>query len=347
MYRLLTNEEKIKISPDLNNSPFRVITDGGKIWVLKHNNNTDREKRDLLGFLLGKDFCNLTEVKLLNEQELENIKQFANGQESFNINNTFLVRLAHSYSLEKLPCKLLEEAVASELVYSTWIRRRDAHVDNRVYVKGIPLFYDYHVAFLGEPDLADIIVFFTQTSDYGRAGRWRIKLLNDYLTQLTRGISKVEMGAYHFVNDLDSFYQHVEKSKAFLKEKVTSQIENLVQQAKFTSTIEKYCTEKKITLPKDFLSKINELKKEISDFRDYEIAHEKSPRTIRGTSFNMDGKTRLSLNVIYPTEKELEGKKYQRESAFIDDLWIKIGEYLNSLVDFIEVNQEKTALPLK
>lgn len=108
--------------------------------------------------------------------------------------------------------------------------------------------------------------------------------------------------------------------------------------------IEKYCSEKKINLPKNFLAKINELKKEISDFRDYEIAHEKSPRTIRGTSFNMDGKTRLSINVIYPTEKELENKNHQRESAFIDDLWVKIDEYLNSLVDFIETNANKTVL---
>lgn len=238
MYRLLTNEEKIKISPGLSNSPFRIITDGEKTWVLKHNNNTDCEKRDLLGYLLGKDFCNVTEVRLLSEQELENIKQFANQDESFSINNTFLVRLAHSYSLEELPCKILEKAVATELVYSTWIRRRDAHVDNRVYVKGIPLFYDYHVAFLGELDLADINVFFTQTDDYGRAGRWRVKLLNNFLTQLTRGISKVETGAYHFVNDLDSFYRHVEKSKAILKEKVANQIEKLVSQAKFNATAE-------------------------------------------------------------------------------------------------------------
>lgn len=61
----------------------------------------------------------------------------------------------------------------------------------------------------------------------------------------------------------------------------------------------------------------------------------------------MDGKTRLSLNVIYPTQKELENKTYQRESAFIDDLWTKINEYLNSLVDFIGANIDKTALSKK
>lgn len=238
MYRLLTNEEKIKISPELNNSPFKVITDEEKIWVLKHNNNTDGEKHDLLGFLLGKDFCNVTEVKLLNEQELENIKQLTTPQESFNVNNTFLVRLAHSYVLEELPCKLLEEAVATELVYSTWIRRRDAHVDNRVYVKGIPIFYDYHVAFLGESDLKDVNIFFAQTSDHGRAGRWRVKVLSDFLTRLTRGITKLEMGAYHYVDALDSFYQYVEKSKILLRERLANQIETRVKQVNFDSNSE-------------------------------------------------------------------------------------------------------------
>lgn len=108
--------------------------------------------------------------------------------------------------------------------------------------------------------------------------------------------------------------------------------------------IEKYCVSKKIELPKDFLSTIRELKSEISDFRDYEIAHEKNPRTLRGTSFTMDGKTRLNLNVVYPTEKELNSKKYQRESAFIGDLLIKIDKYLNRFIDITEANADKTVL---
>ena len=46
------------------------------------------------------------------------------------------------------------------------------------------------------------------------------------------------MGAYHYVNDLASFYQLIEKSKTTLREKVPNQLEKLVRQAKFTNTTE-------------------------------------------------------------------------------------------------------------
>lgn len=239
MFRLLSNDEKVKISPGLRNEGrFRILSDDKEVWVLKHNGNLDNEKRDLLGFLLGKDFCNIAKVRLLNERELEGIKQFASTRESFNINNTFLVRLAHSYNPEEFPCKILEEAVASELVYSVWIRRRDAHIDNRVYSKGIPIFFDFHVAFLGESDLFDINIFLSQTQDYGRAGLWRVKIWSSFLEQFIGTIHPNTIGSFHFINNMDSFYQYIDKSKTKLKEKVTNQIESCVQSVKFDSTRE-------------------------------------------------------------------------------------------------------------
>jgi len=239
MYRLLSSEEKARISKGLlNEGRYRIITDEENFWVLKHNSYQDCEKRDLLGFLLGKDFFNIAEVILLNDQQLEEIKQFVYPGELFTVNNTFLVRLAHSYSPRALLCKTLEEAVATELVYSLWIRRRDAHIDNRTYIKGIPIFFDFHIAFLGESDLADINVFFSQTQDHGRAGLWRVKVWKDFLAKFTGAINPIEIGAYHFVNDLNSFYQHVEKSKTILKEKIVNQVEACVRQVNFANTTE-------------------------------------------------------------------------------------------------------------
>ena len=149
-----------------------------------------------------------------------------------------MVRLAHSYSIEELPNKTLEEAVATELVYSVWVRRRDAHTENRVYVKGIPIFFDFHVAFLGEPNLSDINVFFSQTEDYGRAGLWRVKTWGDFLKQFTGSIHPNAIGPFHFVNDTESFYQHVKLTKTKLKEKVSSKIDDYVQRVKFDSVRE-------------------------------------------------------------------------------------------------------------
>lgn len=239
MFRSLSQTERATIAVGLLNEwRFRVVTDGTKAWVIKHNGDQDYQKRDLLGFLLGENFCNVSEVKLLNGQELESIKQYSLPNEYFSVSNTYLVRLAHSYSLEELPCKTIEEAVASELVYSIWIRRRDAHTDNRVYIKGIPIFFDSHVAFLCEPELADINIFFSQTQDHGRAGLWRVKIWNNFLAQFTGAFNAIETGPFHYVNDIYSFYKHVEKSKTKLKERVISQMEECVQKVKFDNTRE-------------------------------------------------------------------------------------------------------------
>lgn len=239
MYRLVSSEEKAGIAKGLlNEGRYRIITDEERIWVLKHNRYQDSEKRDLLGFLLGKEFFNIAEVRLLNNPQLEEIKQFAYPDEIFDITNTFLVRLAHSYSPEELLCKTVEEAVAAELVYSVWIRRRDAHIDNRIYVKGIPIFFDFHISFLGEAELANINIFFSQTQDHGRAGLWRVKVWNNFLGQFIGAINPIEIGAYHFVNDLHSFYQYVEKSKGILKEKIIGQVETLVRQVNFSTSTE-------------------------------------------------------------------------------------------------------------
>ena len=160
-------------------------------------------------------------------------------KETFTKNNTFLRRLAQSYTKEELVCKTIEEAIARELVFSTWIRRRDAHVDNKAYTDGIPVFYDFHVAFLGGPELADTTTFFSQTSDWGRAGRWRLKHLPDYLTQFTRGgLKKAEWGAFQYVNDIERTITLIKESKQILRERVENKIDTTVSQVQFESALQ-------------------------------------------------------------------------------------------------------------
>ena len=239
MFRLLSSQERSQIAPGLGNEiPFRVISDGKRVWVIKHRPRINCGKRNLLGYLLGHDFCNVCEVKLLNKESLEELKQFAYPHESFNTSNTFLVRLAQTYSLGELPCKTVEEAIATELVYSIWIRRRDTTLDNRVYLKGVPIFFDFHIAFLGEEDLADINVFFSQTQDHGRAGLWRIIAWNDFPAQFTGEINPIQVGTTHFINSEASFYQQVDKSKTILKRELANKIETIVNKVSFSSEVE-------------------------------------------------------------------------------------------------------------
>jgi hypothetical protein len=64
--------------------------------------------------------------------------------------------------------------LAHELVFSLWVRRRDAHSFNRIYQHGVPIFFDSGTAFLGEPDLVDLDRFFRTGPDPGYAGLWAI-----------------------------------------------------------------------------------------------------------------------------------------------------------------------------
>lgn len=105
-----------------------------------------------------------------------------------------------------------------------------------------------------------------------------------------------------------------------------------------------YCSRKNLKAPEPLIKIVNELKNGISDFRDYEISHEKSPRTLRGTSYDAEGNTSLTLNVLYPTEKELADKKFQRQSKSLKELMKNLDKYLEIVISFVEENQDKSAL---
>jgi len=169
-YIFATDDERVKCAPELVGKKHVVVKGEKKLWVVKHKpGSKDEEKRDLLAYLLGHQFANVAEVKLLDSSEHSQIKNLSNKGENSLVTNTFIIRLGGSYSTHELPCKTLEQAVANELIYSLWIRRRDTHANNRAYTdKGIPVFFDHQTAFLGEPK-SDINTFFSRSGE-GHAG---------------------------------------------------------------------------------------------------------------------------------------------------------------------------------
>ena len=68
--------------------------------------------------------------------------------------------------------------------------------------------------------------------------------------------------------------------------------------------LEKYASFKKLVLPDDFLKLAQQLKADISDHRDYEIAHEKSPRTLHATVFDTEGVTKIASTRFSPTARD-------------------------------------------
>lgn len=105
---------------------------------------------------------------------------------------------------------------------------------------------------------------------------------------------------------------------------------------------EKYIAAKKLTtLPDDIRKLIQTLKEHISDYRDKEIAHEKSPRTMKATMFSHGANSTVwvASTKIYPTARDK-----QVESKEIDGVMNLIDEYISGIVKYVQENEERTNL---
>lgn len=107
----------------------------------------------------------------------------------------------------------------------------------------------------------------------------------------------------------------------------------------FVKNIGKYASQKNLEVNAELISVMASLKKNISDFRDYQIAHEKSPRTLRNSAIDAEGRAKMLLMQIYPKENE-----EQKESQSLEELFITINQYLGLIVDFLILNKDKTNL---
>ncbi len=81
------------------------------------------------------------------------------------------------------------------------------------------------------------------------------------------------------------------------------------------------------------------LKKDISDYRDYEIAHEKSPRRMNSTVFDKHGTMRMAATNLYPTAKD-----QQVESKALHELARDLDVYTTRVIELIRTNGAKTKL---
>jgi hypothetical protein len=108
--------------------------------------------------------------------------------------------------------------------------------------------------------------------------------------------------------------------------------------------IDRYCQTKELVLPDRFMHLAVELKKDVADFRDYQIAHHKSPRTLRPYIFP-EGKPETAR--IMHVQFMPKASDRQVESRSIPGLNVLIDSYLNCVLDLLEGNREKTNLTLE
>jgi len=107
----------------------------------------------------------------------------------------------------------------------------------------------------------------------------------------------------------------------------------------FTKRLNKYMTAKDLSVPKELPTLSRELKQRIADFRDYQIAHEKSPRTLHYTAWGGENKPpRLALTRIYP----LPGEEQQSESGNLDEILFLLDSYMRCLIELVATNRQKS-----
>lgn len=234
-YRLCTLEEVRKYAPEVRGN---VVFNGNKYWIVKNVGiSTGEERIEFLAFNLGHKIANIAEVKLLSDEEMKQVRGLID--EDFSDKVSYLIRLGGSYTLDDLPIKELEEAVAMELIFSLWIMRRDTHARNREYVKNrIPIFFDHGTSFLREPTLLNIENFF-QRSGEGHAGSWRVVEKSD--RSITTAQAREKNVDFHYVNSLSKFEQAVDYLKKEFRNKVPSNWQQTVLSSNLThySPVEK------------------------------------------------------------------------------------------------------------
>jgi len=150
--------------------------------------------------------------------------------------------------------------------------------------------------------------------------------------------------------EIESFYMF---AKIFL-DKIALFIQNyfgtvrgisLVSHHKWVNNREKFCLAKDLTYPQGFSQSIIFLQEHICDYRDKQISHLYSQKTIKATSWGDTKQTKISSSQLYPTRT---GNKVQVQSSYeLPYLLQAIDTYIQQLITLIESNRAKTRFGLK
>ena len=111
---------------------------------------------------------------------------------------------------------------------------------------------------------------------------------------------------------------------------------------KLKNKLAAYAAEKGLMLPEGFADSVASLEDSLAEFRDKEIAHDKSPRSMHLTMWTSDGEARLAKTKLYPREgdKQVEGGEPRELLAVVE-------KYIEQLVSLIETNRSRSTFGLK
>lgn len=222
-------------------------------WYIKTKDKEKKYKEILASIIARQLRLNTVNIIEINEADFNSIKsidgvKLENGADS---ENTYLIRLVQSYNEEDIPIKNLDEAMASELVFSLWIRKRDTHADNKVFINNIPVFFDFNVAF----GKKDVNKFFEngkmkngKYKNWGYAGCWCI-ITKKTLEEIKN--AKDEKICYHLIKNIDNFQEQLDRYCKKIKQCDIKEIFNKIRNIDNQSKIEQFLVETQMTISED------------------------------------------------------------------------------------------------
>jgi len=104
----------------------------------------------------------------------------------------------------------------------------------------------------------------------------------------------------------------------------------------------RYCEMKSLDVAKGLSESIMLLKERICDYRDKQIAHELSLRTLKATAWSASGDTRIAGGTLNPREGDRGAT-----SEDLRQLMDAINTYIRQVFTLIETNREKSRLKLR
>ena len=141
--------------------------------------------------------------------------------------------------------------------------------------------------------------------------------------------------------EIESFYLF---AKIFLDD-VARAIENYFGPARglaldshddLEKRLERFAATKGLIILDGLNEAISDLRKRVADFRDQEVAHEKSPRTMRGLTWGPNGEVSFVSTRLFPKQSDK-----QTNSKSLNSLANALQEYISEVIEFLEENSSK------
>lgn len=110
---------------------------------------------------------------------------------------------------------------------------------------------------------------------------------------------------------------------------------------KLTRHLKAYASARGLECPKEFFGELVILKRRIADFRDYQIAHEKSPHMTHGTMWGPHQEPRIVYLALPPAGVRLKAT----EAVQSEELWnlhAAIHVHIGRFIKFYGLNREKS-----